>query len=385
MNKALPIAATIIIIAAFTGEASPSIGLGATYRGGMKLKVKGGGSHAAGTSYSTSKSVGEESNGSDGQSSKLSFGYTGGERTFGEGTTTLGSGTVHADGTYVGGDYSAVYDDVYFSDNRTTVETVGGKTTTKSSANVTGETAWGKADDFDGWGVRLDAEFPLLGGGEDGGATLSAFIGLRGFWGIDGECSGKGPAVNYRTTTSTSGAQTKTTDSFYDLTAPLDLNGKLDFDNAEVFEGSTVKYTPVKGTSSSRSSSALSLAKLEAEADIYQAAIGASIGFGCGRLTVSARPSLLLNDIDVEATRTEVLATSAGKIVNSWRDTSSKNKFAIGAGAELSVECAISESLGISVTGGYEWIDKVEFGVGPQKVELDPSAWTVSAGIRYSF
>lgn len=362
------------------GDSFFRVDVGAAFRGGMKLNAKGAGSRAAGTVSSSSSSSGSASvGGKNSQTANLSFGYTGGDRTFGSGTTALGSGTIRADGTYTGGDYSAAYDDVYFSDNRTTTETVGGRTVTKTSSTATGGLSW-KDDDLDGWGARLEAEVPLF---EILDADFAVFGGIRGWWGIKGECSGSGAGVNYRTTTTTSGESIKTTKSFYDVTAPLLLNGKLDFENAEVFQGSTVTYTPADGSSSSKSSAAFSVAKIKAEADLYQVALGASLRFGLDRWTFSVRPALLLNDVDAEATRTEVLATAAGAVKGAWRETADENEFAIGAGIDLALECALDETWSLWVAGGYEWIDSVEFGLGPQKVEIDPSAWTVSAGVGF--
>ena len=364
------------------GDASFRVSVGASFRGGMKLSAKGAGSRSAGTVSSSSTSSGSASaGGKNSESADLSFGYTGGDRTFGSGTTALGSGTIHADGTYTGGDYSAAYDDVYFSDNSTKTETIGGMTTTKTSATATGGLSWGD-DNLDGWGARMDAEVPLFEIFD--GAEFSVFGGIRGWWGIEGECAGSGAGVNYKTTTTTSGGSVRTTESFYDVTAPLLLDGKLDFDNAEVFQGSTVTYRPAQGNSSSKSSVAFSVAKIEAEADLYQIALGATVRFGWERWTLSVRPALLLNDVDAEATRTEVLATTAGEIKRSWRETADKSAFKIGAGAELAVDCALDEEWSLWLTGGYEWVDSTEFDVGPQKVEIDPSAWTVSAGVAFA-
>lgn len=196
---------------------------------------------------------------------------------------------------------------------------------------------------------------------------------------------GSGAGVNTRTTVTTSGAATRTTDYVYDVTAPLNLDGTLDFPNAEVFEGSVVSYTPSGASSSSKRTSAFSIAKIEAEADIYQAALGAAFRFEAGRFALAIRPALLLNWIDAEATRAEVLATAAGKVVGSWHDMADNCAFALGAGMDLAAECALSDSWSLWVSGGYEWVGKVEFDVGPQKAEIDPSAWTASVGIALSF
>ena len=366
-----------------SGDASVRVRLGAGYRGGMKLDAKGAGSRAAGATGSSSKSSGSAAvAGKDSESADLSFGYNGGDRQFGSGTTALGSGTIHADGTYSGGDYSAAYDDVYFSDNRTSTQMVGGRTSTKTTASASGAMSW-EDDDFGGWGVVLDAELPVFDIWD--GGEFSVFAGLRGWWGLEGECNGSGAGVTYRTTTTTSGAQIKTTESFYDVTAPLNLDGKLDLENAEVFQGSTTTYKPVKGSSKTSRSSAFSVAKIETDTDLWQMPIGIVLRCEAGRWAVSLRPALLLNIVDADVTRTEVLANSAGKVLNSWKDTGSDTAFALGVGADLVVDFALDERWGLWVSGGYEWVDTVDIDVGPSKAEIDLSAWTVGAGVALAF
>lgn len=364
-------------------EAAWRAHVGVSYRGGMKLEAKGAGSRAAGAAASSSSAKGTPASGQDSESASLSFGYNGGDRTFGSGTTALGSGSVKADGTYTGGDYSPVYDDVYFSDNRTTTETVGGRTTTKTSSAATGAMSWKEDDGLDGWGFAADAEMPLCDMGD--GLELSLFAGFGGWWGVEGRSKGTGAGVATKTTTTTTGAATKTTESFYDLTAPLRLDGRLDFDNAEVFQGSVVKYTPQADRSSSRTTTAFSVAEIEAEADIWQVPLGVALRCKAGRFSFAIRPALLLSYIDAEVTRREVLATASGKTLGAWRDKGGEGKFALGAGADLCVECALWGGWGLWLSGGYEWVDSVDFAVGPQKVELDPSAWTVSAGVAAAF
>lgn len=356
---------------------------GVSYRSGMELKVSGTGFRAAGTASTSTKTTGSVFAGKDAETFSASYGYTGGDRTFGSGTETLGSGSVKADGTYTGGDYSAASDDVYFSDNKTTVETVGGRTTTKTVTTATGTMSWSGDDGLDGWGFEADAEMPALEIGD--ALDLSLFAGFRAWWGVEGTATGSGAGVSTRTTSTTTGAAVKTTESFYDMIAPLTLDGKLDFENAEVYEGSVVTYAPAAAKSSSKTTTAVSVSKIKAEADIWQIPLGVSLRWTEGRLALALRPALLLTLVDAEATRTEALATTAGKVLGSWRDTGDERKFAFGAGVDLSAEFALSESWSLWLSGGYEWIDSVEMDVGPQKVELDPSAWTVSVGVATAF
>ena len=349
----------------------------------MKVEAKGGGSYATGIRKGSTKTSGASTTGTDSENSSLSFGYTDGERTFGSGTTALGAGTIHADGTYEGGDYSAENDDVFFSDNKVKTENVGGRRTTTTTAKGSGELAWSD-DDMAGWGAMVEFEYPLLDFGQ--GLSLAAVLGFRGYWDLGGTAKGSGASVQYQTKTSTSATYTRTSSSFYDVTAPLNLDGTLDFENAEVFQGSVVKNAPGgAATSSSNRSIATSASSIKTEADLLQAAIGVAFQVDCGRFSLAARPALLLNRVNAEATRTEILSFASGKVVAAWTDKADEGDFAFGAGIDLSVGFALSQSLGIWVAGGYEWIDKVEFEVGPQKVELDPSAWTTTAGICYSF
>ncbi len=393
MNKLTTSALAAIILAAGMVSAEEAgtaerdalrVRAGAAYRGGMKVKAKGGGSHAAGIRKSETRTSGHDASiGADSENSSLTFGYTDGDRTFGSGTTALGSGTIHADGTYAGGDYSAASDDVYFSDNRESTETLGGRRTTTSVARGSGELAWDD-DNTDGWGATVDFEYPLLK--FEMGLSIGATLGFRGYWNIDGAVSGSGAGVEYRTENSTSGTSTRTTSSFYDVTAPLNLDGTLDFANAEVFQGEVVKYGPGSTASSSSSRSfATSTSAIETEADLIQTTIGAAVQLDFGRLSISLHPSLLLNVIDAEAKRTEVLSSASGKIIQAWTDEADESHFAIGFGLDISADFALCESMGVWMSGGYEWIDKVGFDVGPQYVEFNPSAWMVSAGIRYSF
>lgn len=75
------------------------------------------------------------------------------------------------------------------------------------------------------------------------------------------------------------------------------------------------------------------VAKIEAEASLYQIPLGVSLRCEAERWAVSLRPALLLNVVDADATRTEVLANASGKVLNSWKDTGSDTAFAMGAGA----------------------------------------------------
>lgn len=356
---------------------------GVTYRDGMKSKVKGSASHTKALASSSSKASGSVGSVKDSESASFSFGYSGGDRTFGEGTTALGSGTVHADGTYEGGDYSAVYDDVLFSDMSGSTTVVGGRTETKSAARPVGSLSWKEEDPDGGAGFAADAEFPVFDIAD--GAEAALFAGYRGWWGIDASASGSGAGVDYSSSTRTWGAVQVTSQRTYDLTAPLDLDGKLDYENAEVFETEVVKTQPLPGSSSSSRSSARSFAKIDADVDLQEAVLGAALSCRCGRFSLAVRPMAVFAFVDVDAKRTETLVSSSGKTLQSWSDKGDESKFAFGGGVDLLAEVALTDGLSVWAAGGYEWIEKVELDVGPQKLSVDPSAWTVSAGLAVSF
>ena len=359
------------------------IRVGATYRDGMKARAKGSASRTGALASSSSKSSGYEASVQNSESANLSFGYDGGDRTFGSGTAALGSGTVRADGTYEGGDYSAVYDDVLFSDATSSSTVVGGRTETKSSAKPTGSLEWRNEDPDGGWGFAAEAEFPLFDLTDWSEAAV--FAGYRGWWGVDASAAGSGAGVEYSSSTRTWGAVQVTSQSTYDLTAPLDLDGRLDYENAEVFETEVVTASPVPERSSSKRSSARSFAKIEADADLQEAVLGASFACRSGRFSFSVRPMAVFAFVDVDAKRTETLVSSSGKVLQTWSDKGDESKFAFGSGLEIAAEIALDDAFGLWAAAGYEKIEKVELDVGPQKLSLDPGAWTVSAGLSVAF
>ena len=359
------------------------IRVGATYRDGMKSKVKGGVSHTASLAASSSKASGSVGSAKDSESASLTFGYTGGDRTFGTGTTALGSGTVHADGTYEGGDYSAVYDDVLFSDMSSSTTVVGGRTETKSETKPVGSLSWKGEDPDGGTGFSAEAECPVFGIAD--WAEAAVFAGYRGWWGVDASAAGSGASVVHTSSTRTWGAVEVTSQRTYDLTAPLDLDGKLDYENAEVFETEVVKTKPLPGSSSSSRSSARSFAKIDADVDLQEAVLGAALSCRCGRFSLAVRPMAVFAFVDVDARRTETLVSSSGKTMRTWSDKGDESKFAFGGGVDLLAEVSLTDHLSIWASGGYEWIEEVELDVGPQKLSVDPSAWTVSAGVAVSF
>ena len=297
--------------------------------------------------------------------------------------TWLGTGTIHADGTYAGGDYSPVYDDVYFSDYRKTTTTVGAGSVSQGSLDIQGGLSSDDGD-MNGWGTVVDFEFALPDMGA--GVSAAAFLGIRSYWDLEETLKGSGLRMAWDGTTTTYAGRTRTETTFYDVTAPLTLSGTLDFPNATVFSGSSVAYGPDGGSSTRkvrRVASAVS--KIDVEADLYQLAAGASFGVEKGLWSFQVRPALHLNCIDADIERTEMLALSNGEVVGSWRDNGDDSKWRVGAGVDVVAAYDIGRGWGAWVSGGYEWVDKAKFDVGPQSIEIDASAWTLAVGAGKNF
>lgn len=388
----------MIGLTATTMEAKPArIRVGAAYRGKMDVKAKGSGSHAA-QNVATLFSVGKDSppvdiDATDSATASFSFGYTGGERSFQwveDGVVhenTLGSGTIHADRTYDGGDYSATYNDVFFSDTRIVNSVVGaGSVRSGAMEKSGGEMTWSDGD-FKGWGLRIDLEAPFgdSDAAESGSLLFSKFLGLRAWWGMDDSLGGSGYSASWRETETTYGGRSRTETRQYDVTAPVGLDGKLEFENADIYEGTVVSYGADSGSKTSTSRrSGISLSRIDAEADLYQVALGGSVGVGIRRWTISARPALLVNMVDADFERTEIFATAAGKTLGSWHDSAGGQKVRLGAGVEAMAECDIGDGWSLWLSGGWEWSDKASWHIGPQKAEVNPSAWSVAAGLGYA-
>jgi len=129
---------------------------------------------------------------------------------------------------------------------------------------------------------------------------------------------------------------------------------------------------------------------IDLNSDLYQIGLGPQFELQpIRRLRVNVEPSVLLNYIRTDVTRNETFVATYGDgsmtTLNSWQDSYSDSKWAMGLGLQGGVNLGLTESWSISLDAGYEYVDKVHVDCGPNKVSLDLSAYTLSASLVRSF
>lgn len=382
------------------------ISAGAAYRGGMKLKVKGGDSYAAQNAAKLlNKKSGKKRDLQDSEYENSDpHAYNGGAHTFTDSyydeedpeyniSKTIGS--VDANGVAEGGYNSGSTVEMY--EWNTTWTRVDESSYSETRLSSTPSSLCWDDDTFNGVGFTIDAELPIID--IDNVGVLSGFVGFRGYYGMDATAKGMGANVSTKTSTTKYDSGWKYSDSKSNVSFPIvdnsGVNPVVDLNNATVdydggdtwYYGNGPDYGDIdnKGKTSSSRSVASSVAKIDMDADMYQVALGVGLACGFDGFSFSFRPSLLLNTVDADVTRTETFTSSKGKVLGTWRDSESETKFKVGLGLNVEASVAIVDGWSFFVAGGYEFIDPVEVGIGPNTAKMDFSAYTVSAGVEYKF
>ncbi len=385
--------------------AAGRIRVGASYRGGMDIKAKGSGSHAALEAASLATSSGKPAVSEEDSYTEdwplSSQGYTGGDKTFfdtenGEVIPSEWSGTIHADGTYEGGygwEGGRTFESTWYE-----ASIYGAGYSTKNTFQASdGGVEW-RDGDFGGWGLRLDWDLPLGDPAKmaERGFFVENSLGFRAWWGMEEGVSGSGYAGTWRETTTTYGGMYQFKEGWTYVSAEYKDGdtSKLDLENAWVGQGS-YEYRwnpdpeggdePILPSTHTKRTAVMSVSRIDADVDLYQLSEGISLGVEKGNFRLSARPSVFLNRLDADIERVETLTLANGKLLRSWTDTASGDKWCFGAGIEAMAEYAFAGRWTLWVSGGWEWSEKASWNVGPQKVEIDPSAWTVSTGVGMVF
>lgn len=129
---------------------------------------------------------------------------------------------------------------------------------------------------------------------------------------------------------------------------------------------------------------------MDMEVDLLQFALGGEVSYDiCSQAAFSLRPSVLVNLMNADMTRTEDLVASyrngESQTLAGWRDRQSEDDVLLGAALEAGLNLTLSESWFAGITAGYEWIEDTGVAVGPDTVALDLSGFSTSAviGVRF--
>lgn len=260
------------------------------------------------------------------------------------------------------------------------------------------------SEDLDAFGLRADAFYDV---GEWQEMDLSLFFGVRSFWGMDATFNGS----TFKQT-----VKKRTTD-YRDVYSYVDtITDRYDYDVHGLFlpdagndpdpivedpipnlptdttrdsirEGSVSRTLEGSSTSVWQAQNEISI---DLNSKLYQFHLGGTVSSrlfdGC---KVELRPSMIMNVLDSEIARHESFRVLNGENANTsiqeWRESESDTSFLLGAGVELSVLFDVSRNVYIAANGGYELIQTEELDIGPNKVEIDPSAYHGSVVIGRRF
>lgn len=143
----------------------------------------------------------------------------------------------------------------------------------------------------------------------------------------------------------------------------------------------STRRTRIDGTSYWRAANRIAF---DVDAELYDLWIGPKAAVTLGeRLALFAIPSVSLNYIQVDASRTEDFTAAypdgRSQVLQSWRDSESEGAWIAGLGLAAGAEVRIADGWFAGLQGGYDWLlDDVDVTVGPNTISVDPSGWTLA-------
>lgn len=92
-------------------------------------------------------------------------------------------------------------------------------------------------------------------------------------------------------------------------------------------------------------------------------------------LTLVAQPAITLNLLDAEARRDEMFWSPRGTVLNHWSNHTETQRWRAGVGGQLGARLALWQDWGVTLTGGYDWVDTAAFDLGPDRVSVNLSGY----------
>ena len=381
-----------------------SVGAGPVYRGGMDLEMSGSsyvqsaGLHAA---RPARRATGSDPAGPLAGTDDDITAFR--DRSFDDGYVFLDPNTAAGDGLtwYWGyesaGQYDAGADTLAFT--RQGAEARSTTRTEQTTVRTLMDEVLQAEEDLDGWGAQLTAAYSL---GGSPGCTLSLEAGLLGLWNLKGGASARPYAEQVETRRSEVTRASASREVYtYDLpvdpfsgepvvppAAPhrgtLDGPGPL-IPNLPASRETTAAAGTVAGRSRTSSYTAYNEVEVDVCAELYALWLGPRMDCSAGeRVTFFLRPLVSLNALNVSAERTEVWRTDT-QVLDSWHDRVDETEWLWGAGLHAGLDVRVGATWSVGAFGGYDWVDEAQVGLGPNRVSLDPSGYSIGLEVRKTF
>lgn len=112
------------------------------------------------------------------------------------------------------------------------------------------------------------------------------------------------------------------------------------------------------------------------DAQVFTLQLGSRFTWQARRaLSLLAQPAITLNVLDAETRRDEAFRSVQGDVLGNWTDHTDAQRWRVGAGAQLGARLDLWKDWGMTVVGGYGWVDNASFDVGPDRVRIDLSGY----------
>ena len=92
-----------------------------------------------------------------------------------------------------------------------------------------------------------------------------------------------------------------------------------------------------------------------------------------------------MNLLDADLERAETFAWEGGETIGAWKHSGNEQEWLWGAGIAAGARYDLSDATYLAVMGGYDWVEKARFDVGPDRIETDLSGWRAEAALGCSF
>ena len=125
---------------------------------------------------------------------------------------------------------------------------------------------------------------------------------------------------------------------------------------------------------------------MDAEMQAFAVALGPRLRWRpTEKLSLVAQAGVTLNLLDADLERTETFAWEGGETIGTWRDAEDAQEWLWGAGIAAGARYDLTDALHLAVLAGYDWVEKANFEVGPDRIEADLSGWRAEAALGCSF
>ena len=145
-------------------------------------------------------------------------------------------------------------------------------------------------------------------------------------------------------------------------------------------------YASTDRVAGRRAATAASRVDLDAEMQSFSVALGPRLRWRpTAKLSIVAQGGISVNLLDADLERAETFAWEGGETIGAWKHSGNEQEWLWGAGIAAGARYDLSDATYLAVMGGYDWVEKARFDVGPDRIETDLSGWRAEAALGCSF